>query len=237
MEVVNTYRADWGVINRPVTRITGGADIGIKYTIGYDFTNSPSPADDTSHVECQPYYITWCGDGVVDAGYEQCDGIAGVGPGQTCNATCQIVNNPAPTCNGLTATPIFSTAPTSVSLSCATSNATSVSIACGNGQVINAATGVCIYAAAGFYPARCTVNGSITNDSCTTGVQVDTPRFDLSLKKFVNGQDAQTTAAAVVVTGGSTASYTFVVTNNGPNPVSNVTTVTDSTFSADLALQ
>jgi uncharacterized repeat protein (TIGR01451 family) len=68
-------------------------------------------------------------------------------------------------------------------------------------------------------------------------VQVDNPRFDLSLKKFVNGEDAQTPAAAVVVSGGSTAVYTFIVTNNGPVPVSNVTTVTDSTLGGNLVLQ
>ena len=90
-------------------------------------------------------------------------------------------------------------------------------------------------------PSENPTNNFGNNNTDPANVRVDAvnpaANFDLSIKKFVNGQDAQTTAAAVVVTGGSTASYTFVVTNNGPNPVSNVTTVTDSTFSADLALQ
>jgi hypothetical protein len=46
----------------------------IGYRIGYDISNNyPDASDDQYHIECQPYQVTWCGDGVVDAAYESCD--------------------------------------------------------------------------------------------------------------------------------------------------------------------
>lgn len=46
----------------------------IGYRIGYDTSNNyPDATDDSYHVECQPYQVTWCGDGIIDASYESCD--------------------------------------------------------------------------------------------------------------------------------------------------------------------
>jgi len=92
---LSTYKADWAVLNHPVVRTNN--DFIIGYKVGYDFSNNyPDASDDIEHVECQPYYITWCGDGVIDAGYETCDPAA---PGQspaTCDpVTCTPIDEPA----------------------------------------------------------------------------------------------------------------------------------------------
>jgi hypothetical protein len=78
MRVLSTLREDWGIAQKPATRSNpslGQYDFMISYKINYDKSNNyPNTADDLSHVECQPYYVTWCGDGVKDSAYEQCDG-------------------------------------------------------------------------------------------------------------------------------------------------------------------
>jgi hypothetical protein len=85
MEVLSTFTNDWAVVNHPAVRT--GNDFTIGYQIGYDYSNNyPDASDDIQHVECQPYYITWCGDGVIDPGYETCDPAA---PGQS-PTTCDV---------------------------------------------------------------------------------------------------------------------------------------------------
>lgn len=146
----------------------------IAYKIAYDKSNNyPDASDDISHVECQPYYVTWCGDGVVDPAYEQCDGSAGISGNQTCNNSCQIVNNPVPACVNLTSSVLIGDQPVSTNVSCTTQNATNVQIDCGNGQVIDGSTGVCSYTTPGYYSAVCKVNGSITNANCQKNIQVN----------------------------------------------------------------
>lgn len=103
----------------------------IAYDIGYDRSNNyPDASDDISHKECQPYYVTWCGDGVVDNGYETCDPAA---PGQsptTCSpVTCTAITQP-PTCNSITVTPTTGVTPLISNVSCNTSNETTVAIDC-----------------------------------------------------------------------------------------------------------
>ncbi len=58
--------------------------------------------------------------------------------------------------------------------------------------------------------------------------------FDLSIKKFVNGQDAQSVTSATSVSQNSQATYTFVVRNNGTAAVSGVTTVSDNSFNSTV---
>lgn len=61
MQILSTYTNDWAILNHPATRTNN--DFTIAYKVTYDFSNNyPDASDDSSHVECQPYYITWCGD-------------------------------------------------------------------------------------------------------------------------------------------------------------------------------
>lgn len=75
MKVLSTYSADWRVVRHPTSRTIGSNyDFMIAYKIDYDTSNNyPDASDDTSHVECQPYQVSWCGDGTVDSSYETCD--------------------------------------------------------------------------------------------------------------------------------------------------------------------
>jgi hypothetical protein len=94
--VLSTYANDWAILSHPAVRTTN--DFTIAYQIGYDYSNNyPDASDDISHVECQPYYITWCGDGTVDPAYETCDPAA---PGQS-STTCSVT-----TCTPIAPTPV-----------------------------------------------------------------------------------------------------------------------------------
>lgn len=64
-------------------------------------------------------------------------------------------------------------APLSVNAGCAVTNATTVSISCGNGTSVNGKEGVCMYNTPGTYTAVCKVNGNITSPACTQTVTVD----------------------------------------------------------------
>ena len=74
---ISTYKSDWAVLNHPVSRRDAARleyDFMVAYKYTYDFNNNEK--DVSSHkqfVTCQPYYITWLGDGVVDSKYEKCD--------------------------------------------------------------------------------------------------------------------------------------------------------------------
>lgn len=162
-------------------------DFLIGYKIDYDYSNNyPNATDDKSHVECQPYYVTWCGDGVRDPQYEQCDGTDGVPAGQSCTASCTLTS--APACINLSSSVTVGNAPLSTNVSCTTQNATSVAIDCGNGQTINSATGTCTYNQPGTYQAVCRVDGNITNNNCQKSITVNRPpettNFDLRIKKY-----------------------------------------------------
>lgn len=86
MEIISTFANDWAVLNHPAVRT--GNDFTIAYQMSYDYSNNyPDASDDVSHVECQPYYITWCGDGIVDPGYETCDPAAPGYTPETCSVT------------------------------------------------------------------------------------------------------------------------------------------------------
>ena len=89
-----------------------------------------------------------CGDGILN-GYESCDpndpnrsGWGNMG----CDAFCEPINsNPNPSCNSLSVSPVSGTAPLVSSMNCSTTDATTVSINCGNGTTINGSTGICTY--------------------------------------------------------------------------------------------
>lgn len=75
LKVLATTDNNWRVLRHPATRSTGSNyDFMIGYKIGYDTSgNYPDASDDKYHTECQPYQVTWCGDGIVDSEYEKCD--------------------------------------------------------------------------------------------------------------------------------------------------------------------
>ena len=57
--------------------------------------------------------------------------------------------------------------------------------------------------------------------------------FDLALKKYVNGQDAQD-GSPVSIVADANFTYTFDVVNNGPSPTSNTSTVSDADFKSSV---
>ena len=79
-------------------------------------------------------------------------------------------------------------------MTCATTNANTVSISCGNGTLATVGSSrTCNYSVPGTYSVSCTVNGTITSPACTTNVTVNPPTtstFDLSLKKYIDTIDA-----------------------------------------------
>ncbi len=169
----------------------------------------------------------------------KCSGSNGGSDSPVCTASYTPPVNPNPTCDSLTATPRSGTSPVTSTLSCATTDATTVSISCGNGQGISGANGTCIYTnttgAPVVYAPRCTVDGTITNSGCTTSISVDpvptNNTFDLSLKKYIDTVDVvgdAQTAPGVAKNTNNPLNYIIRVTNNGPASTSNTTTVTDT---------
>lgn len=163
-----------------------------------------------------------------------CTGSNG-GSNASCNASYTLPVNPNPTCDSLTATPRSGTSPVTSTLSCATTDATTVSISCGNGQGIAGANGTCTYTnttgAPVVYRAQCTVNGTITNSACTKDISVDpaltNDTFDLRLKKYIGTTDAQPTNPVTSLRSGDTFSYFLYVVNVGPAANTGTTTVKD----------
>lgn len=90
VKILATADSNWRILRHPATRSTGGAsDFMIGYKIGFDTSNNyPDASDDKYHVECQPYQVTWCGDGVLDSAYEKCDDGAANGLPGKCNVSC-----------------------------------------------------------------------------------------------------------------------------------------------------
>ena len=93
------------IANRPAVRSMDMVrwDIYGQYVLTWDILNTPTTADDTRHVECQPYIITWCGDGVRDTQldytgtpYESCDDGTQNGQLGKCNTTCNGTTPPTP---------------------------------------------------------------------------------------------------------------------------------------------
>ncbi len=72
--------------------------------------------------------------------------------------------------------------------------------------------------------------GAMCSSTCSRNL------FDLSLKKFVQSDDAQTPATAVSVTTGTPFTYTFVVTNNGSSLATGTTSVSDRAIPAEIQL-
>ena len=180
--------------------------------------------------ECLNVELRYCGDGIYDPGNgETCDpndpNHSGWGTGGCSQSACTPITTP-PTCDGLSMNPLSGNAPLNSSAICSWTNVSSFSIACGNGQTINAATGTCSYAAAGTYTAVCTVNGSITNSSCQKTITVNPPGPSIDIDKrdanpadrdgIIGTNDSQTVRAW------EKAVFKITVTNNGPEALNNL---------------
>ncbi len=87
--------SSYPIIYRPATR--NADNLILRYTLQYFAQNAGTDwTGPYTHVECQPYEITWCGDGVKDTDEgETCDdGTLNGQPGK-CNVSCNgIVPNP-----------------------------------------------------------------------------------------------------------------------------------------------
>lgn len=77
----------------------------MAYKTIYDTSgNYPNSSDDKSHIECKPYQISWCGDGVIDTtidtstgkSFESCDDGADNGKSGKCKVSCDGINTIPP---------------------------------------------------------------------------------------------------------------------------------------------
>ena len=138
-----------------------------------------------------------------------------------------------PSCNSISISPTSGTTPLNSSVSCNTTNATSVSIACGNGQVINNSNGICNYTTIGTFAPRCTVNGSITNTACTASVTttppVTTPPVCNPAKTGVQSTPVSSTDTLCSI--GTVSGFTAI----GSNPINYTWSCNDTTSIACTA--
>ena len=103
--VVAIESTPYNIVSVPTRRAQN--NVYIEYTIWYDnvaHSTTPSKSNLYSHKECASYEISRCGDGILDAEYnEECD------PGsewtkvmsdwRICNSECKLVTVPTPVCN------------------------------------------------------------------------------------------------------------------------------------------
>ena len=85
----------------PVSSVRRSDALFIVYTARYQNLLPEGPTGEITHTECQPYEVTWCGDGQTDSNDgEQCDlGAQNGQTGSACSATCQpVVVTPPPVC-------------------------------------------------------------------------------------------------------------------------------------------
>ena len=77
MKYLETFAEDWGIVQKPEKRADsakGEHDFIVAYKTSYDkLNNTAMVAKHSIDISCQPYYVTWLGDGIVDERYEKCD--------------------------------------------------------------------------------------------------------------------------------------------------------------------
>jgi hypothetical protein len=124
VEVI-TAKTDYYIQAVPSAR--RGDNLVVKYILEYySDTNKNQKLDPNeksnplTHIEIQPYAISWCGDGIKDAPSlgetwvaESCDGTDGVPAGKQCTTSCTLQDKPpVPQCGssvGILSGPISST--------------------------------------------------------------------------------------------------------------------------------
>ena len=190
------------------------------------------------HTECIFYKPNYCGDGILDTSNgETCDpsdpDATGHGTGGCDTNTCQPIE--APTCNALTVTPVSGENPLTSTVTCEGYKVNTFEIDCGNGDTPLTGNGsgigtqqfnhTCTYTEEGSFTPVCTINGTITNNSCQGNVQVKNPTPSITIdKRDANtadldgnvGNDTQT------VENGALAAFRITVTNNGGEGLTNV---------------
>lgn len=232
--ILQTGLVNWRMNDHPAVRTNAtkdSYDFMLAYVIDYDSSNNyPDASDDIRHVECAYYSITWCGDGVLDSEYEICDPND---PSKTawgnggCSNTCEpiIIQNET-SCDAVSVGVLEWQSPFSTSVSCQASNASSYQINCGNGQIINGATGTCSYSAQGDFNIKCSVDGGITSPWCQQEVRVTSPSPSIRVDKLDGnwadldanrGNDTQT------VVQWSDAAFDITITNIGTEGLKNIT--------------
>lgn len=210
-EILSTYTNDWAILNHPTTRT--GNDFMVAYQIGYDYSNNyPDASDDISHVECQPYYVTWCGDGVVDVGYETCDPAdpakTGWGAGG-CDSSCKPVATP-PT------TPICDPARTGVQTSPLTQGYCQTGTPSG-------------FVKTGTNPENYTWSCNAGGNSVNCSANYSTPTASLTIKKYAKDLGTgDTQTAPISVATGETFNYYYVLEN--PSSIEATKVVVKDTF-------
>ena len=279
-----TATSKYSVIDRPPVRSPD--NLVLRYTINFDAQNGVWGwwTGPYTHVECQPYEITWCGDGQsneyyidtkgtpnidddVKVMYETCDDGAQNGQPGKCNITCKdtVPNNPPPTnwvCGPTSGTNVSSTPTTGLcsvwvpsivsgsgpwSWSCGgtngwvssptcTANPSPVNWVCGptSGTVVASipSSGLCSVgvpspvSGSGPWSWSCGGTNGGSNSACTATPPLP-QNFMLSVKKYIDGIDAQDDQTPVIKNVGDTFNYTIIVKNEGPASTKGKTTITD----------
>lgn len=181
--------------------------------------------------------LRYCGDGILEPeNGEVCDpedpSRTGHGNGGCNTNTCQPIE--APTCNALTVDVNSGEAPQNIVTSCEGFKVGTWEIDCGNGQTFsgNGNNGgtqtfnrTCKYTDAGTYTPTCTINGSITGNSCRKQVNITNPGANIVIDKRDGnvfdfddnvGNDTQTVYST------EEAVFTIRVTNNGDDRLEDI---------------
>jgi uncharacterized repeat protein (TIGR01451 family) len=139
-----------------------------------------------------------------------------------------------PTCNNVTVTPNVGTRPVESNVTCTGYKVNSYKIDCGNGTTFTGnGSGIgnftspihtCKYTSPATYNVTCTVNDTITSDTCKSQVTVNSTTPSITIDKRdanplptdkdgVVGNDTQTLVQ------GTAALFKITVTNNGTEPL------------------
>jgi len=91
MRIFSTGKVPWRIAKHPKRRTNATVeshDFVIKYKVDYDYSDTPKDrSDDKTVVDCKYYSVSWCGDGIVDKKYEECEPKVN---GKSCNPkTCK----------------------------------------------------------------------------------------------------------------------------------------------------
>jgi len=75
--VYDSGKVKWRIVKHPLKRTNATVsshDFVIKYKTIYDYSNTPNnKTDDKVRIDCKFYSVSWCGDGILDKSYEECE--------------------------------------------------------------------------------------------------------------------------------------------------------------------